>query len=95
MEWSEETGIGGEFYAPDSFNLLNVGGQRAAMYGNYSLDVTLRATVIYKKNLRAKVPLVVPTPPELRSAWQTRHEIELVVLAILKVQRISYAEQNE
>jgi hypothetical protein len=91
LEWSPEIGLGEEFYKPDSFNLLSDRESPRDMTA-HALDVTLRAVVMYKKNLRAKIPPVAPDVAQAQSMREARYEVELVVLEILRLRKLTAHE---
>jgi hypothetical protein len=90
VEWSSETGISEKYYKPDSFDLLSEKPPtRAPTGGMHRLDVTVRAAVMYKKNLRAKIGPIPPSPPQIKAMTEARYDVELVLLEILRVKSIS------
>jgi hypothetical protein len=89
VDWSPEMGGEPSLYKPDSFALLSAAAQeRHAGAAQLAFDVTLRAIVMYKKNLSAKAGMVLH--PDVRSEVGnfTHHDIELVMLEILRVNAV-------
>ena len=54
----------------------------------YAVDVTVRAAVMYKRNLRAKVPPLLPPTPEIESMRHARYDVEIILLEFLEAKEI-------
>jgi hypothetical protein len=94
VDWSSETGVDERYYEPDSFALLSAGEGSVQAAITHPLDVTMRVAVVYKKNLRAKVPPVIPQAREAELVREARYDVELVVLEILTVKRAEGQNNN-
>jgi len=94
VDWSLEIGIREGYYKPDSFELLSGGGKLRARRTS-RLDVTALAAVMYKKHLREKIPPIPASPPQIKAMREARYDVELVLLEILKANKISGNPQKE
>lgn len=93
MDWSEETGVNGKDYKPDSFDLISAADPRVRTGSAGPMDVTLRAVVVYKKNLRSQLtPFRItpfhPNPPEIESMRSAHYDVELVLLEVVRAKRM-------
>lgn len=95
VEWSPETGISEKQYNADSFDLLEAGWRDTRSTVSHALNVTLRALLMYKKNLLSKVPPLIPPAPRVDLAIHAQYDIELVVLEILNVRQTARLTTDE
>ncbi len=86
IEWSPDLGIEEGLYKPESFGILDRA--KPGPGSGAPLDVTIRASVEYMKNLFAKLPPVIPDDPQTEAARASRYKVELIILEIIKVQSV-------
>ena len=87
LEWSEETGVSGKYYKPESFGLLSGSGPNPRGSPPNSLDVTLRGVVMYKKHLRSLIPPLAPGGEQVTALVSHPYDIELVIVEVVRVRR--------
>jgi hypothetical protein len=88
MDWSPGMGIGEENYKPESFDLPALAALAKNPGKRYPVDVTVRAAVMYKRSLRAKVPPMLAPTPEFESMRHARHDVEIIMLEFLQAKEI-------
>jgi hypothetical protein len=88
-DWWPESGIDEQYYKPESFAMLTPADFPMQPVAPHQLDVTLRAAVMYKRNLRANIPPLAPgEPQQIEAMRRARYDVELVLLEIVKARRV-------
>jgi hypothetical protein len=90
-DWWRESGIDEQYYKPDSFDLLAFA-DPARGPSPHPLDVTVRAAVMYKRNLRAMVPPIPSGEPQTEAMRRAQYDVELVALEVVKARRVDNPE---
>jgi hypothetical protein len=93
LEWSPETGVDEKYYRPESFALLSRKNANTRLPAHL-LDVTFRGAVMYKRHLRATLPPIASTTPEIEAMRHARYEVELVLLEIVRSRVPTGVEKN-
>ena len=91
--WAAETGIDEKYFNLESFDLLPGPDAGAKVETGHALEVTLRAAVMYKRNLRSKIPPAPSYPAEIQAMGSARYDVELVMLQVLNVKWIKAPNQ--